>query len=102
MSIPTRVLGRPNGLSVSALGLGCMRMSDFYGATPDDDPESIATINRGHRRPARPGRAGGGPLHGRGARRQQGAAAVMANRRGDLRPVDDVVLECVRRGRGAG
>jgi aryl-alcohol dehydrogenase-like predicted oxidoreductase len=38
-----RTLGR-DGLTVSALGLGCMGMSEFYG--PTDDAESIATIHR--------------------------------------------------------
>ncbi|MCU1670419.1 MAG: aldo/keto reductase [Blastococcus sp.] len=39
----TRTLGR-NGLVVSALGLGCMGMSQSYGAADRD--ESIATIHR--------------------------------------------------------
>ena len=38
-----RRLGR-QGLTVSELGLGCMGMSEFYGAR--DDAESIATIHR--------------------------------------------------------
>ena len=38
-----RQLGR-SGLWVSALGLGCMGMSEFYG--PRDEQQSIATIHR--------------------------------------------------------
>jgi aryl-alcohol dehydrogenase-like predicted oxidoreductase len=42
-----RTLGQPeqsSDLAVSAVGLGCMGMSEFYGQT--DEAESIATINR--------------------------------------------------------
>lgn len=38
-----RALGS-QGLKVSAMGLGCMGMSEFYG--PGDEAESIATIHR--------------------------------------------------------
>jgi aryl-alcohol dehydrogenase-like predicted oxidoreductase len=43
MTVKTRQLGT-QGLTVSALGLGCMGMSEFYGTT--DEQESIATIHR--------------------------------------------------------
>src|SRR3954466_6604685 len=41
--LKTRRLGS-QGLHTSALGLGCMGMSDFYG--PSDEQQSIATIHR--------------------------------------------------------
>src|SRR5689334_24050359 len=44
MTLSTRTLGTDNPLTVSVLGLGCMGMSEFYGAT--DEAEGIATIHR--------------------------------------------------------
>src|SRR5215210_4895543 len=44
--LPTRKLGT-EGLTVSALGLGCMGMSQSYGSPEErDERESIATIHR--------------------------------------------------------
>jgi aryl-alcohol dehydrogenase-like predicted oxidoreductase len=40
--LQTRELGK-SGLSVSALGLGCMGMSDFYG--PSDEEKSLETLH---------------------------------------------------------
>jgi aryl-alcohol dehydrogenase-like predicted oxidoreductase len=52
-TIPTRTLGSAaNGtaLTVSALGLGCMGMSEFYGASSapgsDQERDSVATLHR--------------------------------------------------------
>jgi len=46
MTVPTRQLGtsgpKTSGLETSALGLGCMGMSDFYGSS--DRAESLATV----------------------------------------------------------
>ncbi|WP_109510142.1 aldo/keto reductase [Nocardioides speluncae] len=44
MTIETRILGTASPLTVSALGLGCMGMSEFYGTS--DEAGGIATINR--------------------------------------------------------
>jgi aryl-alcohol dehydrogenase-like predicted oxidoreductase len=42
--LTTRTLGTTKPLTVSTLGLGCMGMSEFYGAT--DEAAGIATIHR--------------------------------------------------------
>lgn len=44
MSLAIRTLGITSTLAVSALGLGCMGMSEFYGST--DEAGGIATIHR--------------------------------------------------------
>ena len=44
MTIPQRTLGTTSPLTVSALGLGCMGMSEFYGE--HDENSAIATIHR--------------------------------------------------------
>ena len=44
MSIEQRTLGTTSPLTVSALGLGCMGMSEFYGRTDEDT--AIETIHR--------------------------------------------------------
>ncbi|KRA31333.1 MULTISPECIES: aldo/keto reductase [unclassified Nocardioides] len=44
MTLSTRALGTTSPLTVSALGLGCMGMSEFYGSP--DEAGGIATIHR--------------------------------------------------------
>lgn len=44
MTLQNRTLGTTSPLTVSALGLGCMGMSEFYGT--GDEGEAIATIHR--------------------------------------------------------
>jgi len=44
MTLPRRTLGTDSPLEVSALGLGCMGMSEFYGT--GDEATGIATIHR--------------------------------------------------------
>jgi aryl-alcohol dehydrogenase-like predicted oxidoreductase len=46
LEMPRRTLGR-GGPAVSAIGLGCMGMSEFYGGAGErDEAESVATIHR--------------------------------------------------------
>lgn len=43
-TVPRRTLGKASPVDVSALGLGCMGMSEFYGAP--DEASGLATIRR--------------------------------------------------------
>lgn len=43
-AMPTRTVGSASPLTVSAMGLGCMGMSEFYGT--GDEAEATATIHR--------------------------------------------------------
>src|SRR5436853_7220068 len=45
MTMTERQLGR-SGLRVSAIGLGCMGMSEFYDPAQMDDAESVRVIRR--------------------------------------------------------
>lgn len=44
MTLQQRTLGTTSPLTVSALGLGCMGMSEFYGRS--DEGEAVATVHR--------------------------------------------------------
>lgn len=44
-AVPVRKLGS-QGLQASVQGLGCMGMSAFYTAAPQQEEESVATIHR--------------------------------------------------------
>ena len=44
MTLRTTILGTSSPLTVSTLGLGCMGMSEFYGAA--DEADGIATVQR--------------------------------------------------------
>ena len=92
----TRRLGS-QGLEVSAEGLGCMGMSEFYG--PTDEDEAIATIHRAlelgvdlprHRRHLRAvhERAARGPGHRRTAATQVVLATKFGNVRARRRQLD--------------
>src|SRR5258708_37460987 len=45
MTMTERELGK-SGLKVSAIGLGCMGMSDFYDPKQQNDDESVRVIHR--------------------------------------------------------
>ena len=79
-SYPRRALGH-SGLQVSAIGLGCMGMSDFYG--PADDAQSIAVLN--HALDVGINFLDTADMYGRGANERLLAQVLQARR-------DDIVL----------
>ena len=91
----TRMLGRE--LEVSALGLGCMGMSQSFGPNPGDRGQMIAVLRergRARRHPVRH-RRGLRPVRQRGARRRGPRAGARPGRH------RDEVRVRVRRGRPA-
>ena len=77
-SFPRRTLGR-DGLLVSAIGLGCMGMSDFYG--PSEEATNLAVLN--HALDIGVNLLDTADMYGVG-RNEELLATVLKSRRGDI------------------
>src|SRR6478735_1008750 len=75
---PRRTLGR-DGLVVSAIGLGCMGMSDFYG--PSEESTNLAVLN--HALDIGVNLLDTADMYGVG-RNEELLASVLKSRRGDI------------------